>query len=117
MYTQNQVAVLEKRITELEKENLLPENVVFLTRNLYSSPTEQASSLGIEGQMALFDKAETSADPSAMEPDLKDVTSYQRQKFRDPYEELLKNFPHASSYHSAFLYVCVYGSLGHPSEV
>ncbi len=57
---------LENRITELEKENLLlQEKMDFLTKKLYGRTTEQTSSLGLEGQMSLFDEAETSADPSA----------------------------------------------------
>jgi hypothetical protein len=66
MHTENQVPALEKRITELEKENLLlQEKVAFLTRKLYGRSTEQTSSLGIEGQMSLFDEAESSADSFA----------------------------------------------------
>lgn len=66
MSTKNQVTELENRIIELEKENLLlQEKVAFLTRKLYGRSTEQTSSLGIEGQMSLFDEAETSADPKS----------------------------------------------------
>lgn len=83
MHTENQVPALEKRIAELEKENLLlQEKVAFLTRKLYGRSTEQISSLGIEGQMYLFDEAESSADSFAVEPDLKDVASYRRRKFK-----------------------------------
>ena len=54
---------LEKRITKLKKENLLlQEKVDFLTKKLYGSTTEQTSSLLLEGQISLFDEAETSAD-------------------------------------------------------
>ena len=95
MHTENQVPALEKRITELEKENLLlQEKVAFLTRKLYGRSTEQTSSLGIEGQMSLFDEAESSADSFAVEPDLKDVASYRRRKFKGQREELLKDIPH-----------------------
>ena len=85
----------EKRITELEKENLLlQEKATFLTRKLYGRSTEQTSSLGIEGQMSLFDEAESSADSFAVEPDLKDAASYRRRKFKGQREELLKDIPH-----------------------
>ena len=95
MHTENQVPALEKRITELEKENLLlQEKATFLTRKLYGRSTEQTSSLGIEGQMSLFDEAESSADSFAVEPDLKDVASYRRRKFKGQREELLKDIPH-----------------------
>ena len=86
---------LEKRIKELENENLLlQEKVLFLTRKLYGRTTEQTSSLGFEGQMSLFDEAEESADASAPEPDMKDVLSYRRKKRKDHKEELLKDVPH-----------------------
>lgn len=99
MHTENQVPALEKRIAELEKENLLlQEKVAFLTRKLYGRSTEQISSLGIEGQMSLFDEAESSADSFAVEPDLKDVASYRRRKFKGQREELLKDIPHEKNY-------------------
>lgn len=91
----DQVKNLENRIAELEKENLLlQEKVGFLTQKLYGRTTEQTSSLGFEGQMSLFDEAETSVDPSAIEPDLKDVASYRRKKHKGQKEELLKDLPH-----------------------
>jgi hypothetical protein len=90
----DQVKNLENRITELEKENLLlQEKVIFLTKKLYGRTTEQTSSLGLEGQMSLFDEAETSADPSALEPDLNDVAPYRRKKHKGQKEELLKDLP------------------------
>jgi len=54
----------------------------------------QTSSLGLEGQMSLFEEAETSSDPKAAEPDLKDVASYLRHKHKGQKEELLKDPPH-----------------------
>jgi transposase len=91
----DQVKLLEKRITELEKENLiLQEKVTFLTRKLYGNKSEQTSSLGIEGQMSIFDEAEMFADANAPEPDMKDVASYRRKRFPGQREELLKDIPH-----------------------
>ena len=91
----DQVKKLEDRITELETENLLLlEKVGFLTKKLYGRTTEQTSSLGLEGQMSLFDEAESFADSSAPEPDLNDVLSYRRKKRRGQKEELLKDLPH-----------------------
>lgn len=91
----DQVKHLENRITELEKENLLfQEKVVFLTKKLYGRTTEQTSSLGLEGQMSLFDEAETTADLTALEPDLNDAASYRRKKHKGQKEELLKDLPH-----------------------
>lgn len=95
MNTDNQVTQLQKRITELENQNrLLLEKVDYLTHKLYGRSCEQTSSLGIEGQMSIFDEAEAIADPKAVEPDLKDVTSYRRRKFKRQREELLKDIPH-----------------------
>ena len=95
MSNKDQVTELEDRIAELEKENLLlQEKVAFLTRKLYGRSTEQTSSLGIEGQMSLFDEAETSADPKSSEPEMKDVASYRRKKYPGQREELLKDIPH-----------------------
>ena len=91
----DQVKELEKRITELEKENLiLQEMVTFLTRKLYGNKSEQTSSLGIEGQMSIFDEAEPLTDTTAPEPDMKDVASYRRKRFPCQREELLKDIPH-----------------------
>ena len=84
----NQIENLENRIAELEKENLL------LHEKVYGSTTEQTSSLGLEGQMSLFDEAEVSGDPKAAEPDLKDVASYRCRKHKGQKEELLKDLPH-----------------------
>jgi transposase len=91
----DQVKLLEKRITELEKENLiLQEKVTFLTRKLYGNKSEQTSSLGIEGQMSIFDEAETLTDANAPEPDMDEVASYRRKRFPGQREELLKDIPH-----------------------
>ena len=89
------VRELENRINELEQENLLlQEKVAFLTRKLYGRSTEQTSSLGIEGQMSLFDEAETNADSKAEEPDMKAVAAYRCRKYPGQREELLKDIPH-----------------------
>ena len=89
------VLELENRISQLEQENLLlKEKVDFLTRKLFGRSTEQTSSLGIEGQMSLFDEAEVSAALDAVEPDMNEVASYRRKKFKGQREELLKDIPH-----------------------
>lgn len=95
MNADNQVVTLQERITELEDQNrILQEKVDYLTHKLFGRSSEQTSALGIEGQMSIFDEAETSADPKAVEPDLKEVDSYRRRKFRGQREELLKDIPH-----------------------
>ena len=96
MGARNQVVELENRIAKLEQENLrLQEKVTFLTRKLYGRSTERTSALGIEGQMSLFDEAETSVNPKSAEPDMKDVGSYVRRKYSGQREELLKETLHA----------------------
>ena len=94
MSTSDQVATLQNRITELEQENKnLHDTVDYLTRKLFGRSTEKTSIL-FEGQVSLFDEAETEADSSAPEPDLKDVQGYNRKKYPGQREELLKNIPH-----------------------
>lgn len=95
MNSDNQVTQLQGRIKELENQNrILQEKVAYLTHKLFGSSSEQTSSLGIEGQMSIFDEAEASVDPKAAEPDMKDVASYRRLKFNGQREELLKDIPH-----------------------
>ena len=85
----------EKRIIELEKENLLlREKVAFLTQKLYGRSTEQTSSLGMEGQMSLFDEAEITEDKKAVEPDMKEVSGYYRKRKKGQKEALLNDLPH-----------------------
>lgn len=94
MSTTDQVATLENRITELEQENKrLHDTVDYLTRKLFGRSTEKTSIL-FEGQVSLFDEAETVADPSAPEPDLKEVHGYNRKKYPGQREDILKNIPH-----------------------
>ena len=94
MTAAEKVKTLEKRISELEKENkLLHDSVEYLTRKLFGRSTEKTSSLSL-GQMSLFDEAEIQADPVAPEPDLKQVESYRRKKFKGQRKELLKDIPH-----------------------
>lgn len=94
MSADNQVSQFQKRIKELESQNqILQEKVDYLTHKLFGRSSEQTSSLGIEGQMSIFDEAEVSVDPKAAEPDLKDVDSYRRRKFKGQREELRKDIP------------------------
>jgi transposase len=95
MGSSEQNVLLEKRINELEKENRrLHETVEFLTRKLYGTSSEKASSLGIEGQMSFFNEAETSADAKAPEPGIQEVAGYRKRKFDGQREALLKDIPH-----------------------
>jgi transposase len=92
MYTEDQISKLENRIQQLEQENkTLHETVEFLTRKLFGRSTEKTSA--IEGQMFLFDEAETESSPSALEPTLDEVINYRRKKFKGQRAELLKDLP------------------------
>lgn len=95
MNTTEQIKNLELKIKELETENRqLHETVDFLTRKLYGTKSKKTSLPGIEGQMSLFDEAETSADEKAPEPKMEDIGPYRRKKQKGHKEELLKNVPH-----------------------
>ena len=95
MTLQDEVIRLNKRIEELTLENKrLQESVDYLTKKLYGSHSEKTSFLGIEGQMSLFDEAETEADKNVPEPTLEDIAGYKRKKFKRQREEILKDLPH-----------------------
>lgn len=95
MSATEQIKALENRISELEKENkLLLESVHHLTRKLYGRSSEKTSVLKKLGQLSFFNEAETEANPTAKEPDLKQVKSYQRTKWNGQRMELLKDLPH-----------------------
>lgn len=85
---------LKNYISNLEMENKrLHETVDFLTRKLYGTSSEKTSFLNKE-QVSLFDEVEIEVDPKAPEPDLKEVQSYRRKKFKGQRTELLKDIPH-----------------------
>ncbi|GAB6181764.1 hypothetical protein JCM14036_30830 [Desulfotomaculum defluvii] len=93
MSATEQVKILEKRICELELENKrLHDSVEYLTKKLFGRSSEKTSSLSL-GQMSLFDEAETTTDPLAPEPTLKEVDDYRRKKFKGQRKELLKDIP------------------------
>lgn len=89
-------------IKDLEQQILLlKEQVDFLTRKLYGTKSEKASSLSIEGQMSLFDEVENNADPDAKEPDLVAVEKHLRKKkYAGQKEDLVKNIPHNKVLHT-----------------
>jgi len=94
MSAAEQVKKLENRIAELEQENKrLHDTVEYLTRKLFGRSTEKTSSLAL-GQMSLFDEAEIQADPTAPEPDLREVKGYYRKKYQGQRMELLEDIPH-----------------------
>ena len=89
-------------IKELEQQiRLLKEQVDFLTRKLCGTKSEKTSTLEIEGQMSLFNKMESSADPDAPEPDLVEGEKHLRKrKYAGQQEELVKNIPHSKVLHT-----------------
>lgn len=94
MSAAEQVKTLENRIAELEQENKqLHDTVEYLTRKLFGRSSEKTSVLA-KGQMSLFDEAEMEADPTAPEPDLKEVKGFWKKKFQGQRKDLLKNIPH-----------------------
>ena len=93
MSAPEQVDTLEKRITELEQENKrLHDTVDYLTRKLYGSSSEKTSSI-LEGQMSIFDEAETSADQEVEEPELDTVEKVLNKKYKGQRKEFLKESP------------------------
>lgn len=92
---QNQIKELEQQI------RLLKEQVDFLTRKLYGTKSEKTSALEIEGQMSLFNEAETCADPKAQEPDLVAAEKHLRKrKYTGQREKLIKDIPRSKVLHT-----------------
>lgn len=93
MSIQKQIEQLNNRITDLENENhVLHETVEYLTKKLYGRSSEKTSII-LDGQISFFDEVESSADKNAPEPDLKEVQSYRRKKYKGQRAELLKDLP------------------------
>lgn len=84
---------LTYRISDLEIENhKLHETVEYLTRKLYGRSSEKTSAI-VDGQLSFFDEVESHADEAADEPDLKQVQSYRRKKYKGQRAEPLKDLP------------------------
>ena len=92
----------KKQIKELEQQvRLLKEQVDFLTRKLYGTKSEKTSSLEMEGQMSLFNEAESCADPGAHEPDLVEVEKHLRKrKYAGQREKLVRDLPRIKVLHT-----------------
>ena len=89
-------------IRDLEQQILLlKEQVDFLTRKLYGTKSEKTSSLQIEGQMSLFNEAESCTDPDASELDLVEVEEHLRKrKYTGQREKLTGSLPHSKVLHT-----------------
>lgn len=68
--------------------------VEYLTRKLFGKGSETSKSLGIEGQMSLFDEAEQEADPTVPEPTLEEVYVVCKKKYKGQRKEKLDKLPH-----------------------
>ncbi len=96
MNTKEQIAFLISRIETLEQENKnLHETVAYLTKKLFGKSSETSKSLGIEGQMSLFNEVEACINPTALEPSLEEVeTVISRKKYPGQRQDKLSKLPH-----------------------
>ncbi|MCM1543641.1 MAG: IS66 family transposase [Blautia sp.] len=71
----------------------LSETVMYLTRKLFGSSSEKSD--GIEGQLSLFNEAESEADPDVEEPSEETVVGgyLRNRKQRGTHDEILGNIP------------------------
>lgn len=99
---QNTQQQYQDHIKELKQQiRLLKEQVDFLTRKLYGTKSEKTSVLQIEGQMSLFNEAESCAAPDAPEPGLTEVEAHLRKKkYAGQREKLVQNIPHSKVLHT-----------------
>ena len=84
---------LENTIKELQNQvNNLTEMVLLLRKDKFGSSSEKTSKQ-VEGQLSLFNEAESEADASVLEPIQKTVKGYVRTNSRKKREELIKDLP------------------------
>ena len=85
---------LENTIKDLQNQvNSLTEMLLLLRKEKFGSSSEKTPKGQIEGQLSLFNEAETEADASIPEPIEKEVNGYKRRVSRTKRDELLKNLP------------------------
>ena len=95
MSTEEKVVFLENKVTNLEVENRrLHDTVTFLTQQLYGRKTEKTSSLGLPGQMSLFDEIEQTCSNEVQKPEPKGMKSSPKKKHPGHKKELLETLPH-----------------------
>ena len=89
----NREAEYQARIAELEQKisNLL-EQIDYLTKKLFGASSERRND-DIEGQLSLFDEAETLAKEEYAAPDLETVVKEHKRKSKATLEEKLKGIP------------------------
>lgn len=85
---------LENTIQGLQQQvNNLTEMVLLLRKEKFGSSSEKTPKDEIEGQINLFNEAETLADSSDPEPITKEVKGYTRKDPKTKREELIKDLP------------------------
>jgi len=94
MTPEDYIKQLENTIESLQNQiSNLTEMVSLLTKQKFGSSSEKTKVPDIDGQMSLFDEAETSANDNAAEPDVETIVKeHSRNKKKKGYkEELIKN--------------------------
>ena len=67
-------------VTNLKVENRkLHDTVTFLTHQLCASKTKNTSSLGLPGQLSLFDEIEQTCSNEIQKPERKDIKSFPKE--------------------------------------
>jgi transposase len=85
---------LENTIKGLQQQvNNLTEMVLLLRKEKFGSSSEKTPKDEIDGQINLFNEAETLADSPEQEPITKDVKGYTRKDTRTKREEIIKDLP------------------------
>ncbi len=85
---------LENTINNLQQQvNNLTEMVLLLRKEKFGPSSEKAAKEEIDGQMYLFNEAETLADSPAPEPVTRDVNGYTRTDAKTKRAETIKNLP------------------------
>ena len=88
------IGQLEHTVKSLEIQvNNLTEMVLQLRKDKFGSSSEKTPKDEIDGQLGLFDEAETVADASVLEPIKKEVNGYTRTNTKTKREEIIKDLP------------------------
>lgn len=88
------IAHLEKTIENLQNQvNNLTEMIMLLRKEKFGSSSEKTPKKQLEGQLSLFNEAESEADASITEPVKADVKGYTRTNAKTKREEVIKDLP------------------------
>ena len=87
----------EEQTTQMNQTIVnLNETVEYLPKKLFASSSEKTKKDGFSGQMALFNEAKATADPSVLEPALEEIVGDYKRKAKKPKatrEEILAGLP------------------------